>query len=151
MQLLREAKDGECVAECNGKWVQCAEEVLHNNGISVPVFRDAVTNPLIKGRGKYRNILIVGPANCAKSFLLNPLTIIYDTFCNPASGSFAWVGVEQAECIFLNDFRWSAQVIPWHDMLLLLEGSVVHLAAPKTHFAKDISLTAAGLDFQEKI
>ena len=34
------------------------------------------------------------------------------TFCNPASGSFAWVGVQNAECIFLNNFRWSPQVIP---------------------------------------
>ena len=86
--------------------------------------------------------MITGSANCGKTFLLDPLTLIFDTFCNPASGSFAWVGVQNAECIFLNDFRWLPQVIPWHDLLLMLEGHVVHLPAPKTHFAKDISLTS---------
>ena len=70
--------------------------------------------------------------------MLNPLTSIYDTFCNPASTSFAWVGAEDVECIFLNDFRWSQQVIQWHDFLLMLEGQVVHLPAPKTHYARDI-------------
>ena len=30
----------------------------------------------------------------------------------------------------------------WHDLLLMLKGDVVHLPAPKTHLAKDISLTS---------
>ena len=70
-------------------------------------------------------------------FLLNPLTSIHDTFSNPASTLFAWVGAEDAECIFLSDFRWSQQVIQWHDFLLMLEGQVVQLPALKTHYAKD--------------
>ena len=65
-----------------------------NNCVSLQVFHDAVCDLLMKGRGKYRNIMITGNANCGKTFLLNPLTHIYNTFCNPASGSFAWVGVE---------------------------------------------------------
>ena len=92
------------------------------------------------GRGKNRNLLLTGPTNCGKSFLLNPLKVIYRTFCNPATGTFAWVGVENAECVLLNDFRWSAQMIPWHDPLLMLEGDVVHLPAPKTHYSTDICL-----------
>ena len=83
--------------------------------------------------------MIVGPANCGKTFIFNPLTSIFQTFCNPGSGSFAWVGVDKAECIFFNDFQWSPIIIPWHDLLLMLEGHVVHLPAPKTHFARDIS------------
>ena len=65
---------------------------------------------------------------------------MYRTFCNPACTSFAWVGAEDAECIFLNDFRWSSQIIQWHDFLLLLEGQMVHLPAPKSHSPKDIAL-----------
>lgn len=84
--------------------------------------------------------MITGPANCGKTFILKPLTLLFDTFCNPASGSFAWVGVQDKECIFLNDFRWSASLIPWHDLLLMLEGEPVHLPAPKTHFSHDIQL-----------
>ena len=93
IELLQEAKNWQCIEGCNGEWLICAEEVLNNNCVPVGLFRDAVMDLLCKGRGKYRNIMIVGPANCAKTFLLNPLTVIYNTFCNPASGSFAWVGV----------------------------------------------------------
>ena len=91
---------------------------------------------LEKGRGKYRNILLTGPANCGKTFILNPLNVGYKTFSNPASTSFAWIGVENCEILFLNDFRWSIQILAWHDMLLLLEGQTVHLPAPKSHYAQ---------------
>ena len=46
--------------------------------------------------------------------------------------------MEQAEIIFLNDFRWSEKLISWQDLLKLLEGGAVHIAAPKTYFSKDI-------------
>ena len=80
----------------------------------------------------------MGPANSAKTFLLQPLTVIFETFSNPATATFAWVGAEHSEAIFLNDFRWSPQIIPWHDLLLMLEGQPVHLPALKSHFCKNI-------------
>ncbi|KAJ8050579.1 hypothetical protein HOLleu_03834 [Holothuria leucospilota] len=135
-EIMQQAQCGPCV--CNGQWRDCAEEILHKNEIPANVFSKAVLTLLQEGRGKYRNILITGPANCGKTFILNPLNKLYKTFSNPATGSFAWVGAEDAEVLFLNDFRWSAQIIPWHDMLLLLEGQMVHLPAPKTHFTRDI-------------
>ena len=49
-------------------------------------------------------------------------------------------GAEDAEVIYLNDFRWNSQIIQWHDLLLLLEGENVHLPAPKSHYAQDILL-----------
>ena len=52
------------------------------------------------------------------------------------------IGAESAEIIFLNDFRWSPQVLAWHDMLLLSEGQTVHLPAPTSHFAKDLVFDA---------
>ena len=91
------------------------------------------------GRSKETNILIIGPANCGKTFLLKPLQKIFQCFSNPATGTFAWVGVEECEVIFLNDFRYDQKIIAWQDFLKLLEGDEVKFAAPKTHFAKDIS------------
>ena len=45
---------------------------------------------------------------------------------------FAWVCAEQSEVVFLkNDFLCSAQIIPWHDFLMLLEGQTVQ-PAPNT-------------------
>ena len=138
IEILREAEQTQCVPQCNGLWIASAKQVLQRNGVDVKSFSDAVKEALDKGRGKYRNIMIVGPANCGKTFMLNPLNTIYNTFSNPACSSFAWVGAEEAECIFLNDFRWSQQTISWHDFLLMLEGQLVHLPEPKTHYAKDI-------------
>ena len=57
---------------------------------------------------------------------------------NPATGSFAWLGIEEGEVIILNDFRWSEKIISWQDFLKLLEGDTVHIPTPKTHFEKDI-------------
>ena len=39
----------------------------------------------------------------------------------------------------INDFRWSSQIIPCHHLLLLLEGQLVHLPAPKTLYTQDVS------------
>ena len=117
-----------------------AEDILQRNDIAKNDFCQAVYDLLKKGRGKNRNIILTGPANCGKTFLFLPLTVIYEAFSNPATNTFAWVGAEKAEILFLNDFRWSPQLIPWHDLLLLLEGGLVHFPAPKTHFAKDLAL-----------
>lgn len=94
-----------------------------------------------KGRGKNRNILITGPANCGKTFLLNPLTKNFDAFINPSSGKYAFVGVEKKDVVFLNDLRWNQEMIPWQEFLNLLEGQTVHLAAPKSHVAKNICVS----------
>ena len=141
IELLKDALEEACACDADGRWQSCAEEVLALNPITKSEFAEAIIALLNKGRGKFRNILIIGPANCAKTFILSPLTLIFKTFSNPASGRFAWVGVDEAECIFLNDFRWNNDMIPWHDLLLLLEGQEVHLPAPKTHFARDIVLS----------
>ena len=127
-----------CIDGCQGQWLTMAKEVLRSNEINENEFSQAVQTLLVNGRGKYRNIMILGAANCGKTFLLNPLNAIYNCFTNPATTSFAWVGAQDSEVIFLNDFRWSSQIIPWHDLLLLLEGQTVHLPTPKSHFSKDI-------------
>ena len=137
LQILEEAANEPCQCEPVLQWKELAVQLLKNNGIAPESFANAMKELLHKGRGKYRNIMLTGPANCGKTFLLNPLNKIYKTFTNPASTSFAWVGAEEAEIVFLNDFRWSQQIIAWHDLLLMLEGQLVHLPAPKSHFAKD--------------
>ena len=104
IEILEEAAQGQCTSGCNGEWFICASEVLEQNGIRREAFTTAIRELLEKGRSKFCNIMICGPANSGKTFLLNPLTSIYDTFSNPASTPFAWVGAEDAECIFLTTF-----------------------------------------------
>lgn len=141
-QLLDEAYKSDCVTGCHGNWLKMALQLLATNELSTSSFCGAIYQALLKGRSKYNNIYVFGPANTGKTFILAPLKMIYKAFCNPASaGTFAWVGVSDCEVIVLNDFRWHPSTIQWGDMLQLLEGDTVHLPAPKNFWQKDIELT----------
>jgi hypothetical protein len=69
MELLQEARWSECAQGCNGDWLSCAKEILHNNGLSV------------------------------EYFFLNP-PLIFNTFCNPASGTSHGLGQKQLSVSF---------------------------------------------------
>ncbi len=140
--ILEEFVQKECRQDCSGRWLGMAKEILELNFISVSRFARAVYNALKLGRKKNNNIYIFGPANCAKSFILKPLNEIYNTFTNPATGTYAWVGIEKVEVVFLNDFRWSPKLIPWNELLLMLEGETVSIPAPKTYFRQDLRFAA---------
>ena len=131
LDLVVETADTACIEGCNGTWLVCARQVLKNNNINIYVFADALRECLKRGRKKNNNILLTGPTNCGKSFLLNPVELIFNCFVNPASGKYAWVGLDECELAYLNDFRWSAELIAWNEFLLLLEGQTVHLPRPK--------------------
>ncbi len=66
IQLLNEARESSCVDSCNGVWLELTKEVLENNGIILQSFQQALIDLFTKGRGKYRNIMIIGSANCRK-------------------------------------------------------------------------------------
>ena len=68
----------------DGLWLSSVIQLLNKNEIQPQAFATALRTLLSKGRGKFRNILQVGPTNCEKSFLLQPLCDIFKTFCNPA-------------------------------------------------------------------
>ena len=82
---------------------------LQQKNVEVADFSQAVYDLLDNERGKYRNVLIVAPANCGKTFVLKPLNLVFDCFNNPASSILVWVRAEQAEVIVLNDFRWNSK------------------------------------------
>ena len=126
----------DCV--CRGEWLRLALQTLANNHISREDFSSAVVNLMEHGRSKMKNIYITGEANCGKSFLLLPMKDIFECFVNPPTSTFNWIGVEDAEIIFLNDFRWSPAVIPWEQLLHLLEGDVVKFPTPKNHYRDNI-------------
>ena len=140
IELLEESASSPCVEDCHGQWMSAATQILGSNGIPTERFSSAVYNALKRGRGKYRNVYLFGPANCGKTFLVSPLKQIFECFVNPASGSFAWIGIEDAEVVLLNDFRWKPSLIPWCELLQVLEGDTVHFAAPKNVMTKDIVL-----------
>ena len=80
------------------------------------------------------------PCQLWKDILLKLITDIFRCFMNPATGTFSWIGAETTEAIFLNDFRRSPGIIPWHDLLNMLEGSTVQLPAPKCTHERNLLL-----------
>ena len=74
----------ECIVICNSKWLQAACQVLSWKSINKFVFAAAVRELLEKGCKKRLNIFLVGPSNCDKSLLLEPLEQIFNCFTNPA-------------------------------------------------------------------
>ena len=138
LDIMREQMGKECTTGCNKDWLECALEVLKQNNQHPYVYAAAIRDLLINGRGKFRNIMIIGPANCGKTFMLKPLEMIYDLFSNPANDKYAWVGADTAEIIVLQDFRWCRDCIPSKDLLLLLERETVKLPALKNQFSTDV-------------
>ena len=95
IEILNEYANTACVENCNGEWFLCAMEVLKNNSINLYVYAEAIRQCLKNGRQNQKNIMLVGPTNCGKSFLLDPLELICKTFMNPSTTSYAWVGLEE--------------------------------------------------------
>ena len=140
MKIVRKCQSGSCVDGCDMEWYEGARQVLKLNYINPFMFANAMRDLLEHGRGKFCNLLIVGPANCGKTFLLKPLHIILQAFINSANGKCDWVCADQAEVIVSQDIRWSSELICWKDLLLLLEEENVKLPSSKNQLVTDICI-----------
>ena len=67
---------------------------------------------------------------------------MFKAFSNPSNGKYDWIGAEDTEVIFLNNFRWTSEMITWKELLLLLERQRVHLPSPKNQYASDITISS---------
>ena len=78
---------------------------------------------------------------CKRLYIETPQLIFSDSiFENPANDKYAWVGFKKAKMFLFSDFICSRDLIPWHDMLLLLEGETVKLPAPNNIYSEDIMI-----------
>ena len=82
LEILQEARGEPCTCKQASRWHASATELLEHNGISCKSFALAVKELLCKGCGEYRNIILTGPVNCGKTFLLNPLNSIHQSCHN---------------------------------------------------------------------
>ena len=70
MEILQGFLEVECVVGGIKQWLSMAKDILRRNSIPEADFTEAVQSLIVKGRGKYRNILLKGPANCGTTFIL---------------------------------------------------------------------------------
>ncbi len=144
MDRLEEAHNGNCVI-ANCTWLESALEVLSLNNIDKVKYATSIMDALKFGRQKFRNVMLVGRSNTAKTFMFKPLKNIFGDklFENPAADKFGWNGIQNSQLVLLQDFRYSKDVIAWKDFLLLLEGETVKLPTPKNHHAEDIVIDSS--------
>ena len=150
IEILQEYANDETKCVCHGGvWLVLALDLLRKNHIDLNDFCSKMFRAIHVGRNKHVNIMITGPSNCGKTFLLEPLNVIYRNrvLNTPASSMFGWKGVEDAQIIYLNDFRWvnpeknsKVGIITWDAFLRLLEGNYCSLPAPMNHCAEHIKL-----------
>ena len=62
LQILDEAANESCKCQPVLQWKELAVQLLKNNGIAPESFAKAMKELLLKGWGKYRNIMLTGPA-----------------------------------------------------------------------------------------
>ena len=106
MQVLEKASLSSCLDSCDIEWYICSLDILQKNSTNPYVYADAITDLLMHDRGKFRNVMINGPANCGKTFMLKPLKINYHAFSNPANDKYVYVGADNAaDVIILQGFR----------------------------------------------
>ena len=110
MHLIEKSLKEQCVEGCQSSWFKCAVEVLKNNDVNCFIFAAAIRELLKRGEEKPKRDYS-WPCKLWQSFLLNLLNKIFSTFTNPAMTSYAWVGAELTEVIFLNDFRWTPEIL----------------------------------------
>ena len=97
-------------------------------------FQKTVFDNLVAGRKKMRNLCLVGSSNCAKSFLVEPLGLIYNTYVRPDGGTYQLEDLVGKELVLLNDFEFddgAAKWMPWQYFKNFLEGTKLTVARPK--------------------
>ena len=85
MEILRPTVVEDCAQQCEGMWLQCAYEVISNSNIHPDVFATTLGDRIEDRSGKFRNIIIIDPANSGKTILLALLQIVFKRFSNLAS------------------------------------------------------------------
>ena len=82
-------------------------------------------------KGKKRNVFIYGESNRAKTFVLNPLQCIFNTFKPPDTGSHQLADIKGCELVFLNEWEYDPSFLPWGKLKDFFEGQTMKIAVPK--------------------
>jgi hypothetical protein len=122
-----------CCCPSAGHCFDLMKEILVNNGLDGH-FQKEVMGALRAGRAKKRNVCLIGPPDCGKSFLLKGMLQLFHTYTRPEGGSYQLENLLGKELVFLNDFEYDASAkewMPWQYFKKILEGEHVQVGCPK--------------------
>ena len=85
---------------------------------------------------------LFGTASSAKSWILDPLRVIYTCHLTPPRKSgFPLQDLPSKEVILWQDFRLDEDMLSWGNLLLHFEGTQITIRRPRTEFLGDIDFT----------
>lgn len=65
---------GDSGSICQKQWLNCALEGLVLNNVDIKLFAKCIRESLLNWHGKFRNMILVGPSKCSKTYTFKPLT-----------------------------------------------------------------------------
>lgn len=137
--ILREAAASPCTCDQPGKWKMMALELLRFQSIPPHLFASTVMAALEAGASKGVNVFIYGSTTSAKSWIIDPLRVIYRCHLTPPLKSgFPLQDLPSKEVILWNDFRLVEDVLSWSNLLLIFEGTDITIRRPRNEFQGDL-------------
>jgi hypothetical protein len=136
LDILRDfAADSLCSCEHPAAWKIAALELLRLQKINAVEFASAVITALETGASKGVNIFLHGTTTSGKSWILDPLRVIYHChFTPPRNSGFPLQHLPDKEVILWQDFRVDEGVLSWNGLLLLFEGTEITIRRPRNEF-----------------
>jgi hypothetical protein len=149
MQKLDDARRSDCMCPRGGKtWSEAASEIMTLNGHTREAFARRIET-CMKGPDKTtRTLMICGPSNCGKSFLINPLHAIFDNVATKptAKSSYALQRLIGADLVLWHEVDRSIfDIIHVNDFFLWLEGDDWTIGKPKNSAAADVQWSGRGV------
>lgn len=138
-EILHQAAESPCTCDRPGNWKSTALQLLRLQKIQPVQFATAVMNALVTGASKGVNVFLHGTTTSGKSWILDPLRVIYTCHLTPAHKSgFPLQDLPLKEVILWQDLRLNEDVLPWSSLLLVFEGTEVSIRRPRTEFQGDL-------------
>ena len=142
LTILEEAAEGSCSCGRPGEWKAMALDLLRLQQIPAFQFASAVVSAVETGASKGINIFLFGPTSSGKSWILDPLRLVFSCHLTPPRKSgFPLQELPEKEAILWQDFRVDEDVLPWGSLLLLFEGTQITIRRPRNEFTCDLDFT----------
>ena len=133
-ELLAAAAASQCV--CNGDWYEYVMSNFRANSIDVRGLCRDVYTAICEGRTPTTPLVVLAGARGGegKSVCLKALWSVYgseNVFPTPAKSNYPLLDLETKKVAFLDEYRFSAAVLPYAIQCLWFDGSVVPIARPQ--------------------
>ena len=134
MALLAAAAKSDCV--CGGQWATQVTTSFFANGIPPSDLCTDAYNALEVGRCETTQVLVMAGARGGegKSLFLKGLNVVFrkdSVFHSPEPGRFPLLDLFGGKAVFLDDWRFDDQVLPYATQCRWYDGSVVKISQPQ--------------------